>query len=81
MAKVYNVNYPKNYKDNDGKERTMFVRVGTAFPMKDTDGFTVELDVPLSMSEGSRLCLFVRDQKDERRDNRDNRDNRGGGRR
>lgn len=74
-AKQYNVVYPKQYKDNDGNDRTAFVRVGTAFPMRDADGFTIELDVPLAFtSDQGRLCLFAREQKDER-------DNRGGDRR
>jgi len=78
-SKQYNVMYPKSYEKN-GKTETTFVRVGTAFPLRERDGFSLELDVPLTFvgSEG-RLVLFVREQQDNNDPppNRNN-SNRGG---
>jgi len=71
MAKVYNVMYPRKYwvtPQTGGKpeERTEFIRVGSAFPLKDKDGFSLDIGVPLTLSgEGARLLLFAREERDE----------------
>lgn len=61
MAKVYNVCYPREYKDGDGNERTDFIRVGVAFPLREQDGFSLELAVPLLLKAGSRLVILARE--------------------
>lgn len=42
-VRYYNVCYPREYTTSDGETRTDFVRIGRAFPLKDADGFRVEL--------------------------------------
>lgn len=59
--KVYNVYYPRKYFQ-ENEEKTEFVRVGVAFPMKNADGLTLELSVPLMLASASRLVLMVKEQ-------------------
>lgn len=65
MTTRYDVLSPRIYKDRDGNEKTTFLKVGVAFPMRDKDGFNVTLEaIPLPTSEGVRLMLMPpRDDK------------------
>lgn len=77
MSKQYNVMFPKAYERN-GKSQTSFVRVGTAFPLRDRDGFSIEFDVPLVLAGGDcKLVMFVREMNDGESSNRSG-GNRGG---
>lgn len=42
-AKKYNVTIPRTYKDAGGNQKTHFWHVGTAFPLKEREGFSVKL--------------------------------------
>lgn len=44
MANIYNVISPRKYTDKDGNEKSTFVNIGVAFPMKEKDGFRVVLN-------------------------------------
>lgn len=67
-TKRYRVCYPATYTVNDGEEKTRFVTIGTAFPLKDSDGFTVLLDcVP---RDGNKLVLFAVDENEEQGNSR-----------
>lgn len=81
MSRRYVVCWPNEYTDRDGNNRTDFMRIGTAFPLRDTDGFSVELSLSPPAAEAQRptkLVLFAakdEDQRDNRSNNRNN--NRG----
>lgn len=62
--KVYNVYYPRKYFQQN-EEKTEFIRVGVAFPLKNADGLTLELSVPLMLQTDSRLVLMVKEQHRE----------------
>lgn len=42
-TKRYDVCCPRPYKDGQGNQKTYFWKVGTAFPLKDRDGFSIQL--------------------------------------
>jgi hypothetical protein len=46
QTKRYNLFYPRQYKVN-GEEKTQFVLCGVAFPLKNKDGFNIELYFPI----------------------------------
>jgi hypothetical protein len=43
MAQRYSVTIPRPYTDSQGHQKTHFWHVGTAFPLKERDGFSVKL--------------------------------------
>jgi len=43
MAKFYNVCVPRKYKDRNGVEKTHFWVIGKMFPMREKDGFNVQV--------------------------------------
>lgn len=75
--KVYNVYYPRKYFQ-ENEEKTEFVRVGVAFPMKNADGLTLELSVPLMLHGESRLVVMVKEQHRESEGERHGRSQSGG---
>lgn len=60
-SKRYDVMYPRQYKDSKDQVQTAFVRVGVAFPLREKDGLTLELHVPLVNVR--KLVLFVHEPK------------------
>jgi hypothetical protein len=48
----------------DGKEKTRFRQCGTAWPLTDKEGFSVELD--FALPEGARIVIMPRKSRDER---------------
>lgn len=66
-VKRYNVYCPRQYKTRDGEEKTHFWLVGTAFPLRDRDGFTVEIYTRMLPGTGSsaRLVAFVHEERDK----------------
>lgn len=75
MAKTYSVLFPHRYTQND-EERTEMVRVGTAFRLREKDGFSLELSVPLALPEGARLVVLAREQQDSKPPTQNNKGNR-----
>lgn len=63
--KVYNVFFPSKYKV-DGEERTEFLRVGTAFPLKESDGMTIEFAIPLTIKERQRVVVMPKEPAESR---------------
>lgn len=55
--KRYNVCAPRKYRDRDGKEKTHFWRIGTAFPMRERDGISIKLYTRVLPVD--ELVLFV----------------------
>jgi hypothetical protein len=41
---MYNVISPRKYTDANGVEKTSFVTIGIAFPMKEKDGMRIQLN-------------------------------------
>ncbi len=70
-ARPWNVFYPRTYTvggGNTGKpqeDRTDFMRVGTAFPLTNKQGFSIEIQLPLLLSPGERLIMMPRDDDAE----------------
>lgn len=42
-TRPWNVLFPRNYQDADGQDRTEFLRVGVAWPLKDKPGYRLEI--------------------------------------
>lgn len=63
-AEPWNLLYPRSYKVGN-EERTDFMRIGVAWPLKDREGFSLEfhLDPP----RGERIIMMRRLPKDEQR--------------
>lgn len=60
MPKRYNVTIPRAYIERStGKEKTHFWHVGTAFPLKDREGFTVNLYSKMLVTD--RFVIFAED--------------------
>ncbi len=80
MAKRYVVCWPNEYVDRNGDNQSEFMKVGAAFPLRDRDGFSVELSLmPPTAAPGqpTRLVLFAVDEnRDDNRNNDNNRNDR-----
>lgn len=63
MAKVYDVTVPRPYRDASGNEKTHFWQVGTAFPLKETDGFSIKLFSKMIVTD--RFVVFARDEQEQ----------------
>jgi hypothetical protein len=61
--KMYNVCVPRQYKDGHGNDKTHFWQVGTAFPLRDQDGFSIKLWTKLLVTD--QLVLFVREPREK----------------
>jgi hypothetical protein len=62
---------PRTYRDRDGSDKTAFTKVGSAFPNKSGDGYTVLLDaIPAPQDGQYKILLMTPKDRD---------DNRGGG--
>ncbi len=61
----WNVYYPRQYSvqgEREPETRTDFMRVGTAFPLKDgKEGLSIEIQLPLQLEPGQRLIAMPRD--------------------
>jgi hypothetical protein len=60
MAKIYDVTIPRTYKDSNGKEKTHFWNVGTAFPLREREGFSIKLYSKMLLSD--QYVVFLRDE-------------------
>jgi hypothetical protein len=63
-GKRYNVCIPRQYKDGNGNDKTHFWQVGTAFPMREQEGFSVKLWSKLLVTD--QLVLFVHEEREAR---------------
>jgi hypothetical protein len=59
MADRYDAVAVRRYKDRDGNEKSQFTTIGTAWPMKDKDGFTVRLNAVPAPTEGEFVILLM----------------------
>lgn len=69
-TKPWNVYFPREYTVRGGtgqsdETRTDFIRVGAAFPLRDKEGFTVEIQLPLTLPPGARLIAMPRTDDQE----------------
>lgn len=61
-ATMYNVISPRKYNDANGNEKTSFVTIGIAFPMKEKDGMRIQLNaLPIT----DTLLIMPRTKKGE----------------
>lgn len=68
MTTRYDAVAVRRYKDRDGNEKSQFTTIGTAWPMRDKDGFTVRLNAVPAPTEGEFVILLMPPrQKDENR--------------
>jgi hypothetical protein len=59
--------FPRQYTVQvNGKPeyKTEFIRIGSAFPLKERDGFSLDIGVPITLTEG-KLLMFVREERDD----------------
>jgi hypothetical protein len=61
-GKIYDVTIPRTYKDANGKEKTHFWNVGTAFPLRERDGFSIKLNARMLVTD--EYVVFVREPRD-----------------
>jgi len=62
-GKRYNVMVPRQYKTSSGEEKTTFWQIGTAFPLREKDGFSIELWNRFLPS--GRLVMFIHEQRED----------------
>lgn len=68
MTTRYDAVAVRRYKDRDGNEKSQFTTIGTAWPMKDKDGFTVRLNAVPAPADGEFVILLMPPrQKDDNR--------------
>lgn len=68
MTSRYDAVAVRRYKDRDGNEKSQFTTIGTAWPMKDKDGFTVRLNAVPAPADGEFVILLMPPrQKDDNR--------------
>ena len=68
MTTRYDAVAVRRYKDRDGNEKSQFTTIGTAWPMKDKDGFTVRLNAIPAPADGEFVILLMPPrQKDDNR--------------
>lgn len=60
--KRYDVTIPRTYKDSSGNEKTHFWAVGTAFPLKERDGFTIKLYSRMLITD--EYVVFAREEEE-----------------
>lgn len=60
--KTYDVCAPRKYKTRQGVEKTHFWNVGTAFPLRERDGFSVKLWTRILPTD--ELVLFLREPRE-----------------
>lgn len=63
MPKRYDVTIPRTYKDANNNEKTHFWHVGSAFPLREKDGFTIKLYSRMLLSD--QFVVFAREEKEQ----------------
>jgi hypothetical protein len=60
MATYYEAVAPREYTDkNTGEQKSTFTRIGVAFPFKEKEGFSIQLDAIPAPQEGVYKILLV----------------------
>ena len=60
MANYYEAVAPREYTDkNTGEQKTSFTRIGVAFPFKEKEGYSIQLDAIPAPQEGVYKILLV----------------------
>lgn len=59
MTDRYDALAVRRYKDRQGNEKSLFTTIGTAWPMKEKDGFTVRLNAVPAPTEGEFVILLL----------------------
>ncbi len=81
MTTRYDAVAVRRYKDRDGNEKSQFTTIGTAWPMRDKDGFTVRLNAVPAPTDGEFVVLLMPPrQRDENRSSGQSRGDAGQGR-
>lgn len=66
----WNVYYPREYTvrgehSNGTETRTDFIRVGAAFRLREREGLSIEIQLPLSLPAGTRLVAMPQNDDQE----------------
>ncbi len=59
MTNRYDAVAVRRYKDRDGNEKSQFTTIGTAWPMREKDGFTVRLNAVPAPTDGEFVILLM----------------------
>lgn len=59
MADRYDAVAVRRYKDRDGNEKSAFTTVGTAFALKEKDGYMVKLNAMPAPTDGEFVILLM----------------------
>jgi hypothetical protein len=65
MAAHYNLCVPRKYTDAQGVEKTHFWVVGKMFPMRERDGFKVQMYTKMLLIPEGELVLFAAEQRQQ----------------
>lgn len=63
MANRYTVHVPRKYLDSERREKTHFWLVGTAFRLREKDGFSVKLYSRMIATD--QLVLFADEEEEQ----------------
>lgn len=66
MAKIYDVTIPRRYQDAAGNEKTHFWQVGTMFPLREKEGFSIKLNSKMLLTD--QYVVFVRETDESKSD-------------
>lgn len=74
--KRYNICVPRKYKDGNGNEKTHWWTVGSMIPMRERDGYSIQMYSPLlALPRDAKLVAFVDVEKEkEERENKQEED-------
>ena len=59
MSERYDAIAVRKYTDRDGNEKSSFTNIGVAWPMKDKDGFRVQLHAMPAPTDGEYIVLLM----------------------
>lgn len=59
MTERYDAVAVRRYKDRQGNEKSQYTTVGTAWPMKERDGYTLRLNAIPAPSDGEYVILLM----------------------
>ena len=67
MAERYDAVAVRKYQDRNGNEKTAYTNIGTAFPFRDKDGFTIRLNAMPAPADGEfTIMLFPPKPREEK---------------
>lgn len=66
-GKYYHLCWCRPFRDKQGEERTDFMRVGTAWPLREKDGFSIEMTMPMHIPlRGAKFVLLAAEPRPKR---------------